>query len=77
MAAQRQELSRLSPEYNDFDRKVTIGRFDQKMMLIVHEAVRMTQPIVSAFHDTRDIDKSLSVLIVPKNGFPLIARLVM
>ena len=55
------------------DRKVSVGCFDKKMIMIIHQAIGMTEPMVTAHTTLKDIQEIFTVMIIPENFFSLIA----
>ena len=56
------------------DRQIAVGRFYEKMIVVVHQTVRVADPIVSFIHVLDRIEKQFPVMVALKNRFLLIAE---
>ena len=54
-------------------RKIAIGCFDQEVIVVVHEAVGMTEPIIPLIDMLECVQEVDAVLVVFENGFLFIA----
>ena len=61
-----------SVQLSHADRQVAIRGFNENMVVIAHEAVSVTDPVVAFIDPIKSIKKVLAVLIVLENGFPLV-----
>lgn len=50
-------------------RKIAVGSFDNDMVVIVHQAVSMTCPIIPVIYFTKYVQKRFPVDIIPENRF--------
>ena len=53
--------------------KVAVGRFDQKMVVVGHEAVRMAQPVITLVDVLKGVEEILAVPVVFEDGLLFIA----
>jgi hypothetical protein len=51
-------------------RKVAVGRFDEEMVMVVHEAIGMAKPIVPRNNLSHDAEEVLPISIVNKDVCP-------
>jgi hypothetical protein len=49
-------------------RQVSVGCFDEEMIVVVHEAVGVAYPIVSFVDAVKGVEESLTVMVVLKYG---------
>jgi hypothetical protein len=54
-------------------RKISVGRINKQMVMIVHQAVGMADPVVSMGNIRKGIQEDLSVLVVSENCLSLIS----
>jgi hypothetical protein len=54
------------------DRKVAIRRLNENVVVIAHEAVSVTDPVVALIDPFKSIKKVFTVLIVLEDGFSLV-----
>ena len=48
--------------------KVSIGRFDQQVVMVVHEAIGVAKPVVAFINVGEDSEKGLPVMVVLKDS---------
>ena len=53
--------------------EVAIGCFDQKMIMVGHEAVGVAQPIITFIDVLKNVKEVLAILIVLEDRFLLVA----
>lgn len=53
--------------------EVAVGCFDQKMIVVAHEAVSVAQPVVTLVDVLKGVEEILAVLVVFEDGFLFIA----
>ena len=53
--------------------EVAVGCFDQKMIVVGHEAVGVADPIVSLIDVLKGVQKILSVMVIFEDGFLFVA----
>jgi hypothetical protein len=54
-------------------RKISIGGINEQMVMIVHQAIGVAEPIVPKGNLRNRIEEHLSVLIVPENCFSFVS----
>jgi hypothetical protein len=55
------------------DGKIAVRRFDKEIIVIAHEAIGMTEPIVAFINVLESVQEVNAVLVVFKDGFFIIA----
>jgi hypothetical protein len=53
--------------------EVAIGCFDQKMIVVGHEAVGVAQPIITLVDVLKDVEEVLAVLVIFEDSFLFVA----
>ena len=53
--------------------EVAVGRFDQKVVVIGHEAVGVAQPVITFVDVLKGVEKIIAVLVVFEDGLLFIA----
>ena len=60
-------------ELSHAEREVSIGRFDQKMVVVGHEAVGVAQPVITLVDVLKGVEEVLAVLVVFEDGLLFVA----
>ena len=53
--------------------EIAVGRLDEQMIMVVHEAVGVADPIVSLVDALKGVEEIEAVPVIPEYGFFLIA----
>ena len=57
------------------DGEIPVRRLDEKMVVVVHEAVSVAKPVVAFIDEAKDFEKGISVLVVFEYGFFIVASI--
>jgi len=66
-------LSEYAIELAHADGQISLRRLHQQMIVIVHEAIGMNEPVISTMNVIQRQQECLSVFFIPVNGFTSIA----
>jgi len=55
------------------DRQIPLRGLDEQMVMIFHEAVGVTEPVVASIHLVQEIQEGLPVLIIDEDGSPFVS----
>jgi hypothetical protein len=53
--------------------KIAVGRFDQEMIVVIHETVSVTDPVIPFIDMLKRVQKANAIMVVFKDSFLLIA----
>jgi hypothetical protein len=67
-----EELRIHSIQLTHAEREIAVRRFNQKMIMVIHEAVGVANPIIALIDVLEGIQKIDAVLVAFEHGLPLI-----
>lgn len=53
--------------------EIPLRGLDEQMVMIFHEAVGVTEPVVASIHLVQKIQKTLPVLVIGEDGSPFVS----
>jgi hypothetical protein len=60
-------------ELSHAEGEVAVGCFDQKMVVVGHEAVGVAQPVITLVNVLKGVEEILAVLVVSEDGLLFVA----
>jgi hypothetical protein len=63
-----QSLS-LTPYVPHAEGKIALGRFNEKVVVVRHETIGMTDPVITFIDVLKGIEKHFPIMVIFKNGF--------